>query len=179
MSNPTISRIGYIHPALLRLGIRPMSASLTASFKKGHLCEFRYGEWALIARSQYPFRSIDVADAKLLQIGAETVMQSIDGDGAQINEHYNVTGYSAFLRNTTWPGRTLALRVAVTPNASPMSIAHAFAFDLGCFTSLRGCRARCQMLPLVFRDIAHSPNTTATPIISEEARYENCSFLVE
>jgi hypothetical protein len=159
VANDTINRLGENHLQLLRAGVRPWGVTAVLSFKGGRLCDFRYSTFALLLGTQYPLRIPSLADAQLIEIGADTTVQAANG-----GENYEIRPFQALLRGFRESGFHLGLRVVVTPDAIQSEFDHAVSFDLSCFTSFRGCRTLCQMLPLALRDAARKNRDGGTAI---------------
>ena len=151
VSNHTIDYLGANHPFLLKLGVKPVSATAVLSFSGNHLCEFRYSASALIAGEQYPTKDRILSSMELLELNAETAVQEFDSSPGLLNEHYGIYYFDTLLRGSRWPGRILGMHVTVTPSTPPNEFQDALSFDLSCFGSLSGCRALCQFMPAASR----------------------------
>ncbi|MGB8581577.1 MAG: hypothetical protein WCD47_12205 [Candidatus Sulfotelmatobacter sp.] len=102
---------------------------------------------ALLLGTQYPFRIANLTSVQLIDLDAETTVQEDNG-----GKDYEVSAFHSLLRGFRESGVNLGLSVVVTPRATPSEFQHALAFDLSCFTSFRGCRTLCQMMPLALQD---------------------------
>jgi len=173
VSNDFISKIGGNHPILLRAGIRPWGVSAALSFKDGRLCDLHYSTSALLLEDQYPLKIPNMPSGQLIELDTETAVQAANGGAT-----YEIRPYRALLRGFRESGSHLGLNVVVTPDATPSEMDHALAFDLSCFTSFRGCRARCQMLPLATRDAVEKNRNQPIPsseILEKESELSICS----
>jgi hypothetical protein len=171
ISNDTIDALGTNYPLLLKAGVRPVGATAALSFKNGRLCEFRYAPSVLMLASQYPFK-VGLTTAQLIKLDTETAVQAVNGD-----ENYDINVFETLLRGFRESGVHLGLRVVVTPKATPSEYQHALTFDLSCFTSFRGCRTFCQMMPFVQRDAIQKYRTHGLPVpegFVKENEYPAC-----
>jgi hypothetical protein len=50
-------------------------------------------------------------------------------------------------------------RIVVTPEATAVERQHAFAFELACFASLKGCNKPSDILPLAWKDFCEEAKT--------------------
>jgi hypothetical protein len=173
IANHVINRIEFDHPQLLRLGLRPVGVSATLSFVGARLCEFRYEVSVLLPGGQYPSKDSMLNSVEVIELRAQSALQLFDNPVS--SDHYGIFYFDTLLRGTRWPGRTLGMTVTVTPSAPLLDLQRAFAFDLSCFTSLRGCRAFCQIMPLASQDALERHKTEGLHIPEEETKYQGCS----
>jgi hypothetical protein len=176
--NHVIYNLALNHPVLLRVGLRPVSVSAALSFVGGRLCEFRYGPGALLLGSQYPLQIGSLRAAPMINIDAETAVQASNTSQESKAEQYDIRYFQTLLRGYPEGGFHLGMRVTVTPSASPLEMQHALSFDLSCFTSFRGCRTFCQMMPLAAQDALRRQRTEGLPIPDvpkSEIDYPACS----
>jgi len=175
ISNETINRLVLNHPALLRLGIRPVGFSAALTFADDHLCQLIYSTSAVIAGGEYPSQDQSLKSLAIIELNAETTVQELDVGPGPLAKHYNIYYFDMILRGSTAPGRILGMRVSVLPSTSPIDFHNALAFDLSCFTSLRGCRTLCQMMPLAFRDAVAKHKTEGLHVPEDEIKSPDCS----
>ena len=173
VSNDTINRFGERHPILLKAGVRPWGVTATLTFKGGRLCEFRYSPSALLLGSQYPLRISSLTNPRLIEIEGQTSVEAPES-----NENYQIRSFQNLLRGSRESGVHLGLRAVITPNATPSDFQRALTFDLSCFTSLRGCRTLCQIMPLLLQDAIQKDRAQGLPIpevIEKEGEFPSCS----
>jgi hypothetical protein len=172
ISNNTIDALGW--NSLLRdVGVRPVGADATLSFKNGRLCSFVYSPRALLSASRYPFREDSRSmTSQLIMIHNRTIVQAQPYN----DENYNITRLDTIMRGRE-AGTFVGLLVTITPSATPSEYRHALTFDLSCFTSLQGCRTICQLMPLAFQDYVSKLRTHLEPVpegFKEESESPTC-----
>lgn len=175
ISNSTINRIGLSYPALLRVGVRPVSATLSLSFTGGRLCEFRFATSSVVSGTEYASTAVDSTSARLVEVRTETAVQRTAAPDRQSGDHYLISEHDSLFKGAPWPGRTFELEVSVNPETSPRSLENALAFDLKCFTFLAGCRTRYEMLPRVFEDAIHTLSSSEMYILPKETKCQECA----
>lgn len=155
------------------VGVRPVGADATLSFKSGRLCSFVYSPKALLSASRYPFREDSRSmTSQLIMIHNGTIVQAQPYN----DKNYNITRLDTIMRGRE-AGTFVGLLVTVTPNATPSEYRHALTFDLSCFTSLQGCRTICQLMPLALQDYVSKLRTRGEPVpegFKEESESPAC-----
>lgn len=175
ISNSTIFWLGSKYPALLRFGVRPVGVSATLSFAVGHLCEFTFAASSLLTGSQTPSSDQDVKSAQINELTTETTIRSsVSNEVPESIDAYEVRYSRALLRGYRASGFVLGMHVTIPQNAEGSNVNDALGFDLSCFTSLRGCRAHCQMLPSATRDALEKRTTPPSPVPEDEIKYQGC-----
>ena len=176
ISNNTIDGLGTNYPLLLEAGVRPVSAVAVLSFESGRLCEFRYGSSALLPAKRYPFRDSRSMASRLTELSALTTLRAAKG-----GENYDISSFETILRGVREGGIDFGLRVVMTPDATPSELQHALAFDLSCFTSLRGFQTLCELMPQAVQDAIPKYRARGLPIpevLRKESEYPACSNVV-
>ena len=175
VGNSTIYELVSNHPLLLRIGVRPVGAGAVLSFAGGKLCDFNYGADALLAGSQFPSKDPYLNTSQIIDINADTtVAQDFGRTGPEV-AHYEIRYVSTLLRGVPASGRTVGLRANLTPRATPSELDRALTFNLSCFTSWRGCRALCQVMPLVSQDAFQRQQTGGVHVPGSEIEFPGCS----
>jgi hypothetical protein len=163
LSNGVFGRLGLEHPSLLRMGVRPLGVAATMSFAGERLCEFRYLPSATLAGSQLPWKDDMLTAQPAVEISVGTAIEMTTHNEGSPHENYTISYFQNLLRSQSG-GTRLALRVTASRNATPTELQRALTFDLSCFTSLRGCRTFCQMMPLVTADALQRHKAEGMPI---------------
>lgn len=170
-----VDLLGMKHPWLLRLGVRPISFSASLTFVDSRLCNLIYSDRSWIAGSQYPSRDRALTSLDVIELSAETQVEQVDPGMLSAN-YYDIVYTHALLRSTPWNGRSLKMLVTVTSNTPSAEVQHALAFDLSCFTSLHGCRALCQMMPLASQDALQKHRMEGIGFPENDIGYPGCSL---
>src|SRR6266849_6052548 len=124
VTNETMDTLGLNHPLLLRVGVKPVSATAALSFVSGRLCEFRYSTASLLAGSHYPSGNSSLTSAPILELDAQTAVQAATSQGAKA-ENYAISYSQARLQGVRESGVNLTLRVNVTLSATQAEFQHA------------------------------------------------------
>jgi hypothetical protein len=69
------------------------------------------------------------------------------------------------------------MTVVITPKANAEERAEAFHFDLSCLSSLRGCRALCEMMPSVWTEAVRRYKNNETSLPKDELDNRACISL--
>ena len=175
IGNNTISYLGANHSWLLRAGLRPWGVSATLSFADGHLCEFTYTSSALLAGGQLPRKDVNLTNAQAIELSAQTTVGEVNDEPNTKWDNYQISYFGTLLRGFPLSGRNLGLQVNITSKADPSELERALTFDLSCFSSFRGCRTFCQMMPLVSQDALQRHRTDGLPFPEDEIEFPGCS----
>lgn len=175
LGNKTISYLGVNHTWLLRAGLRPWGVSATLSFTDGHLCEFTYTSSVLLAGRQLPRKDANLANAQAIELSAQTTVGAVNDEPNTKRDNYQISYFGTLLRGFPLSGRNLGLQVNVSSKADPSELERALTFDLSCFSSFRGCRTFCQIMPLVSQDALQRHRTDGLPFPEDEIDFPGCS----
>ena len=96
--------------------------------------------------------------SQLTELSALTTVRAAKG-----SENYDISGLKTICEEFGRAG-SFGLRVVVTPDATPSELQHALAFDLSCFTSLRGCQTLCELMPQAVQDAIPKYRARGLPI---------------
>jgi hypothetical protein len=175
IGNKTISYLGVNHSWLLRAGLRPWGVSATLSFADGHLCEFTYTASALLAGGQLPRKDANLTSAQAIEISAQTTVWAVNNEPDTKRKNYQISYLGTLLRGFPLSGRNLGLQVNITSKADPSDLQRALTFDLSCFSSFRGCRTFCQIMPLVSQDALQRHRTDGLVFPEDEIEFPGCA----
>jgi hypothetical protein len=175
LGNKTISYLGVNHTWLLRAGLRPWGVSATLSFADGHLCEFTYTSSALLAGGQLPRKDANLTNAQAIELSAQTTVGAVNDEPNTKRDNYQISYFGTLLRGFPLSGRNLGLQVNISSKADPSELERALTFDLSCFSSFRGCRTFCQIMPLVSQDALQRHRTDGLPFPEDEIDFPGCS----
>lgn len=161
IANDMINKLGSRYPVLRKVGARPWGIIASLTFAGDKLCKFDYSARAVLQSSE-PGAEISVT----------TYMQSASEAPAAHPDYLIVIGYD---RKPYLVHRT---RVVLTPKATAEEVAHAFSYDLSCFTAIRGCQTFCQIVPMVANDAFQRHKLERLPIPAEEALHPSCTQFI-
>lgn len=152
-----VVRFEQLLPVLSRLGARPWAVGATVLLRGGRVCYVSYR-----VMMQSPTRTRDwLVESELVPEG------TINWSDAERSRYWTTANDIRNLR---------VLRSQAAPLATEEQRREAFGYDFSCVSSLIGCRARCQIAPLMWRDAYRESLLEGWSMPPEEARDPRCKL---
>jgi hypothetical protein len=133
-----LNNLKYKFPSLWQFGLRPSVVEV----------ELRYKEEKLIYLSYLLSAPVLTSNGQPKELVGESVEE---GDGREPERDF-ILGYRIVPSSVVAHGLQVRFGGLLTSRATEDERDAAFDFDLSCISSLRGCRAFCQMMPSVGRE---------------------------
>lgn len=149
-----INRLERSVPILSRFGLRQWGTGATVILRGGRVCYLRYG--------------VGMEDPNgVWEWGVESILLRSDVSG---EEHH---GYKVGTRDDRGVRK---LRSELTPEATEDERRRAFTYDFSCVTRFRGCQQRCEIAPLVWKDVYQQSLNSGWTMPLEETSDPHCKI---
>jgi hypothetical protein len=154
----TVNWLASSVPVLKRLGLRQWGTSATVILRGDLVCYLDYAVGMEDPKGEWEWR----VELKLVPSGEEVRYEG---------QH---SAYRVATRDYKG-GRSL--RCQLTPDATEEQRRRAFSLDFSCVTNLGGCRQRCEIAPLLWRDVYLMTAEAGWTMPAEETKDPSCARL--
>jgi hypothetical protein len=160
--NRSLNNTVSAHPHLWILGLKPSAVTVDLSFQEKRLTHISYRVDTVSALTPFGTRAEIVA---VIQVQSE----EIHG----LDPNYYV-GYGIRPSSLAPLTKEYGLGSIITPSATNDAHNAAFDFDLSCMSSLRGCRAPCELLPSVWKEVKRRSGNNQFSLSQEVLEDSKC-----